>query len=42
MSLRASQSAKIRAGVTIDTAVPARAYDPMIFGGFLEHFDAEV
>jgi alpha-N-arabinofuranosidase len=30
------------AAVTIDTAGPARRYSPMIFGGFLEHFDNQI
>ena len=42
MSPRESQPGEIRAKVTIDTTVPARAYDPMIFGGFLEHFDNQI
>jgi len=33
---------EIWANVTIDTTVPARVYDPMIFGGFLEHFDTQI
>lgn len=28
--------------VTIDTASPPVAYSPMIFGGFLEHFDGQI
>ena len=28
--------------VVIDTASPPRPYDPMIFGGFLEHFDNQI
>jgi len=28
--------------VTIDTATPSKAYSPMIFGGFLEHFGRQV
>ena len=30
------------ASVIIDTEVPAKVYDPMIFGGFLEHFHKQV
>jgi alpha-N-arabinofuranosidase len=38
----ASQATELRADVTVHTTVPARAYDPMIFGGFLEHFGRQV
>jgi len=31
-----------RASIVIDTASPAKPYDPMIFGGFLEHFDNQI
>jgi alpha-N-arabinofuranosidase len=31
-----------RATVVVDTAASSAAYDPMIFGGFLEHFDNQV
>jgi alpha-N-arabinofuranosidase len=31
-----------RAVVTIDTAVASRAYSPMIFGGFIEHFHRQI
>jgi len=31
-----------RATVTIDTDAPSKPYDPMIFGGFLEHFGRQV
>jgi alpha-N-arabinofuranosidase len=30
------------ATVTIDTDTPATTYSPMIFGGFLEHFDNQI
>ena len=30
------------ATVTIDTDAPAKTYSPMIFGGFLEHFDNQI
>jgi alpha-N-arabinofuranosidase len=30
------------AGIVVDPGVPARGYDRMIFGGFLEHFDDQV
>lgn len=30
------------ATITIDTDVPAKPYSPMIFGGFLEHFDSQI
>ncbi len=28
--------------ITIDSDAPAKPYDPMIFGGFLEHFDNQI
>ena len=31
-----------RASVVIDSDAPSKAYDPMIFGGFLEHFDNQI
>jgi alpha-N-arabinofuranosidase len=31
-----------KATVTIDTGAPAKTYNPMIFGGFLEHFDNQI
>ena len=31
-----------RASVTISPTASAQAYDPMIFGGFLEHFDSQI
>jgi len=31
-----------RASILIDTAAPAKTYNPMIFGGFLEHFDNQI
>ena len=34
----AQQTASIQARVVINTNTPAKKYDPMIFGGFLEHF----
>lgn len=33
---------KPQAVLTIDTGVPAKPYSPMIFGGFLEHFDRQI
>jgi hypothetical protein len=33
---------KPQAIVTIDTAAPSKTYSPMIFGGFLEHFDHQI
>jgi len=33
---------EMQAIVTIDTDAAAKAYDPMIFGGFLEHFGRQV
>ncbi len=30
------------ATLTIDTAARSTPYDPMIFGGFLEHFDRQI
>ena len=33
---------KTQAIVTIDTDSPSKPYSPMIFGGFLEHFDRQV
>jgi alpha-L-arabinofuranosidase len=35
-------AAKPRATLTIDTAAPSKPYSPMIFGGFLEHFDQQI
>lgn len=40
--LVAGESAPPRATVVIDPEAPSRAYDPMIFGGFLEHFDNQI
>ena len=31
-----------RAELTIDTKVPTQPYSPMLFGGFLEHFDHQI
>ena len=31
-----------RAAVTIDTNAPSVLYSPMIFGGFLEHFNNQI
>ncbi|HUT92291.1 MAG TPA: alpha-L-arabinofuranosidase C-terminal domain-containing protein, partial [Thermoguttaceae bacterium] len=31
-----------RATVTIDTHAPSRAYSPLIFGGFIEHFHRQI
>ncbi len=31
-----------QATLTIDTDAPSKAYSPMIFGGFLEHFDHQI
>jgi alpha-N-arabinofuranosidase len=42
MRLGTSQTSETRASVTIEPTVPARAYNPMIFGGFLEHFGRQV
>ena len=28
--------------VTIDTTAPSRPYSPMLFGGFIEHFDDQI
>ncbi len=47
LSLAAALSADIsfvmpQATVTIDTAAASTPYSPMIFGGFLEHFDHQV
>jgi alpha-N-arabinofuranosidase len=33
---------KPQATLTIDTVAPAKPYSPMIFGGFLEHFDHQI
>jgi alpha-L-arabinofuranosidase len=35
-------AAKPQATLTIDTAAPSKPYSPMIFGGFLEHFDHQI
>ena len=32
----------LQATVTIDTDAPAVPYSPMIFGGFIEHFDGQI
>jgi alpha-N-arabinofuranosidase len=29
-------------GVTIDTAAPSKPYSPMLFGGFIEHFNDQI
>ena len=42
MSLGENQASGIRANITIDTTAPATAYDPMLFGGFLEHFGRQI
>lgn len=36
-----TQTVKPRAVLTIDTDTPSKPSSPMIFGGFLEHFDHE-
>ena len=36
------QPAAYQASITINTDTPARKYDPMIFGGFLEHFGKQI
>ncbi len=38
----ASESAHAKAIVTVDTTRPGVPYSPMLFGGFLEHFDGQV
>lgn len=38
----AAQSTQNLATISIDTKTPARTYDRMIFGGFLEHFDNQI
>lgn len=38
----ADHSAPLQAIVTIDTDAPSVPYSPMIFGGFLEHFDHQI
>lgn len=43
MSVTAAEvPAPPRASLTIDTDTPSKPYSPMIFGGFLEHFDRQV
>jgi alpha-N-arabinofuranosidase len=37
-----AQNTKPHATITIETDAPALTYSPMIFGGFLEHFDHQV
>lgn len=37
-----AQSTQYLATISIDTETPARTYDRMIFGGFLEHFDNQI
>jgi len=37
-----AQSTQNLATMSIDTETPARTYDRMIFGGFLEHFDNQI
>ena len=32
----------IQASITINTDATAKAYNPMIFGGFLEHFGKQI
>lgn len=36
------QPASYQASVTVNTDTPPKIYDPMIFGGFLEHFGKQV
>ena len=37
-----AKSTQNLATISIDTETPARTYDRMIFGGFLEHFDNQI
>ena len=39
LSARAAQP---QATLTINTDIPSKVYSPMIFGGFLEHFDHQI
>ena len=36
------QGANLHAAIAIDVGAPTVKYSPMIFGGFLEHFDHQV
>ncbi|MEE3327523.1 MAG: alpha-L-arabinofuranosidase C-terminal domain-containing protein [Myxococcota bacterium] len=36
------QSGSNQAGIVIDTDAPAKKYDPMIFGGFIEHLGRQI
>lgn len=42
MAQTSAPSVLLRASMDIDTAAPTVVYSPMIFGGFLEHFDHQV
>lgn len=37
-----AESEKLQCAVTVDTDAPSQVYSPMIFGGFLEHFDRQI
>ncbi len=41
-SQKEQQQATNQASVTIDTEAKAKLYDPMIFGGFIEHFGRQI
>ena len=42
VSCNTRQPASYQASLTIDINTPAKTYDPMIFGGFLEHFGKQI
>lgn len=42
VKLAGAPKAKPEAVVTIDVEAPARAYSPMLFGGFIEHFHRQI
>ena len=42
LSCNTQQPTSIHANVTINTDATAKPYNPMIFGGFLEHFGKQI
>jgi hypothetical protein len=42
LSCTTQQPASIQANVTINTDATVKTYNPMIFGGFLEHFGDQI
>ena len=42
LSCTTQRNTSIKASITINTDVKAKPYNPMIFGGFLEHFGKQI